>query len=121
MTVVAKGRGSRPDGRRARELRPVEIMPNYLRHAEGSALIAFGGTRVLCAASVQDGVPPFLRNSGRGWVTAEYGMLPRSTHTRSDREATRGKDQNTNGSANHDSRPSQRDAYSLFVRQNFRQ
>ncbi len=91
MTVTAKGRGSRPDGRRARELRAVEITPNYLRHAEGSALIAFGATRVLCAASVQEGVPPFLRNSGRGWVTAEYGMLPRSTHTRSDREAARGK------------------------------
>jgi ribonuclease PH len=69
----------------------VEITPNYLRHAEGSALIAFGDTRVLCAASIQEGVPPFLRNTGRGWVTAEYGMLPRSTHTRSDREATRGK------------------------------
>ena len=94
MTAAGKtqaSRGSRPDGRRARELRPVVITPNYLRHAEGSALIAFGATRVLCAASVQDGVPPFLRNSGRGWVTAEYGMLPRSTHTRSDREAARGK------------------------------
>ena len=89
--TVTKGKGSRPDGRRARELRPVEITPNYLRHAEGSALIAFGATRVLCAASVQEGVPPWLRNSGRGWVTAEYGMLPRSTHTRSDREAARGK------------------------------
>ena len=91
MTVVGKARGARPDGRRPRELRAVEITPNYLRHAEGSALISFGVTRVLCAASVQEGVPPFLRNSGRGWVTAEYGMLPRSTHTRSDREATRGK------------------------------
>jgi ribonuclease PH len=93
MTVggAAKGKGTRPDGRRARELRSVEITPNYLRHAEGSALIACGATRVLCAASVQDSVPPFLRNSGRGWVTAEYGMLPRSTHTRSDREAARGK------------------------------
>ena len=91
MTVAGKGKGSRLDGRRARELRQVEITPNYLRHAEGSALIAFGATRVLCAASVQEGVPPFLRNTGRGWVTAEYGMLPRSTHTRSDREAARGK------------------------------
>jgi ribonuclease PH len=93
MTVaaVAKGKGTRPDGRRARELRSVEITPNYLRHAEGSALIACGATRVLCAASIQESVPPFLRNSGRGWVTAEYGMLPRSTHTRSDREAARGK------------------------------
>jgi ribonuclease PH len=69
----------------------VTITPNYLRHAEGSALIELGLTRVLCAASVQEGVPPFLRNSGRGWVTAEYGMLPRSTHTRSDREAARGR------------------------------
>jgi ribonuclease PH len=84
-------RGGRPDGRRPRELRPVVITPNYLRHAEGSALIAVGLTRVLCAASVEDGVPPFLRGSGRGWVTAEYGMLPRSTHTRSDREAARGR------------------------------
>jgi ribonuclease PH len=91
MTVAGKSRGPRPDGRRAKELRPVEITANYLRHAEGSALIAFGATRVLCAASVQEGVPPFLRNSGRGWVTAEYGMLPRSTHTRSEREAARGK------------------------------
>ena len=84
-------RSGRPDGRRPRELRPVVITPNYLRHAEGSALIAVGLTRVVCAASVEDGVPPFLRGSGRGWVTAEYGMLPRSTHTRSDREATRGR------------------------------
>ncbi len=90
----AKGSGARPrpDGRRLRELRPVVITPNYLRHAEGSALIALGLTRVLCAASVEESVPPFLRGSGRGWVTAEYGMLPRSTHTRSEREATRGTD-----------------------------
>ncbi|MCC6850175.1 MAG: ribonuclease PH [Deltaproteobacteria bacterium] len=86
-----RGRGSRLDGRRARELRAVEIVPDYLRHAEGSALIACGATRVLCAASVQEGVPQWMRNRGRGWVTAEYGMLPRSTHTRSDREAARGK------------------------------
>jgi ribonuclease PH len=96
MTVKSKTRskargGTRPDGRRARELRSVTITPHYLRHAEGSALITCGVTRVLCAASVQDGVPQFLRNTGRGWVTAEYGMLPRSTHTRSDREAARGK------------------------------
>jgi ribonuclease PH len=69
----------------------VVITANYLRHAEGSALIALGLTRVLCAASVEESVPPFLRGSGRGWVTAEYGMLPRSTHTRSEREATRGR------------------------------
>ncbi len=91
MTVARKASTLRADGRRAKALRPVEITANYLRHAEGSALIAFGATRVLCAASVQEGVPPFLRNTGRGWVTAEYGMLPRSTHTRSEREATRGK------------------------------
>jgi ribonuclease PH len=84
-------RGARPDGRRPRELRPVVITPHYLRHAEGSALIALGLTRVLCAASVEESVPPFLRGSGRGWVTAEYGMLPRATHTRSDREAARGR------------------------------
>jgi len=83
--------GPRPDGRRPRELRAVEITPNFLRHAEGSALIAVGMTRVLCAASVEDGVPPFLRGQGRGWVTAEYAMLPRATHTRGAREATRGK------------------------------
>jgi len=84
-------RRARPDGRRPRELRPVVITPHFLRHAEGSALIALGLTRVLCAASVEEGVPPFLRGSGRGWVTAEYGMLPRATHTRADREATRGR------------------------------
>jgi ribonuclease PH len=81
----------RADGRRPRELRPVTITPGFLRHAEGSALIAFGQTRVLCAASIEESVPPFLRGKGTGWVTAEYGMLPRSTHTRSDREASRGK------------------------------
>jgi ribonuclease PH len=83
--------GPRPDGRRPRELRPIVITPHYLRHAEGSALIEVGVTRVLCAASVEASVPPFLRGQGRGWVTAEYGMLPRSTHTRSDREAVRGR------------------------------
>jgi len=82
---------SRPDGRRPRDLRPVVITPGYLRHAEGSALIEIGLTRVLCAASIEESVPPFLRGKGRGWVTAEYGMLPRSTHTRSDRESVRGK------------------------------
>ncbi len=83
--------GPRPDGRHPRDLRPILITPHYLRHAEGSALIEVGLTRVLCAASVEESVPPFLRGKGRGWVTAEYGMLPRSTHTRSDREASRGK------------------------------
>jgi ribonuclease PH len=69
----------------------VRIQRRFTRHAEGSVLISFGDTQVLCTASVEDGVPPFLRNSGKGWVTAEYGMLPRSTHTRSPREAARGK------------------------------
>ncbi len=87
----ATKRGPRPDGRRPRDLRPVVITPHYLRHAEGSALIELGVTRVLCAASIDETVPQWLRGKGRGWVTAEYGMLPRSTHTRSDREATRGK------------------------------
>src|SRR5689334_12251058 len=87
----ARPRGRRFDGRRARDLRPVRITPHYLRHAEGSALIELGVTRVLCAASVEESVPPFLRGRGRGWVTAEYAMLPRSTHTRSERESARGK------------------------------
>ncbi len=78
-------------GRGSDALRPVKIEPGVLRHAEGSALIEVGDTRVLCAASVEAGVPPFLRGSGSGWVTAEYGMLPRSTHTRSAREAARGR------------------------------
>ncbi|PJC69596.1 MAG: ribonuclease PH, partial [Zetaproteobacteria bacterium CG_4_8_14_3_um_filter_59_5] len=77
--------------RTADALRPVDIDTRFNRHAEGSALISFGQTRVHCTASVEERVPPFLRNSGKGWVTAEYGMLPRSTHTRSDREAARGK------------------------------
>jgi ribonuclease PH len=72
-------------------LRPVRIQRGYTRHAEGSVLIEFGDTRVLCTASVEERVPPFLKDSGRGWVTAEYGMLPRSTNTRTDREAARGK------------------------------
>jgi ribonuclease PH len=73
------------------ELRPVQITPNYLAHAEGSVLIEVGQTRVICAASIEDKVPPFLRGSGKGWVTAEYGMLPRATNTRSTREAASGK------------------------------
>jgi ribonuclease PH len=72
-------------------LRPVAITRHYTRHAEGSVLVAFGDTQVLCTASVEEKVPPHKRGSGEGWVTAEYGMLPRSTHTRSDREAARGK------------------------------
>ena len=81
----------RPDGRMPDQLRPVSITRGYTRHAEGSVLIEFGGTRVLCTASVENRVPGFLRGKGEGWVTAEYGMLPRATHTRSDREAARGK------------------------------
>jgi ribonuclease PH len=73
------------------QLRPVTITRAYTRHAEGSVLVAFGGTRVLCTASVENRAPGFLRGKGEGWVTAEYGMLPRATHTRSDREAARGK------------------------------
>src|SRR6476659_7764988 len=81
----------RPDGRMPAQLRPVSITRGYTRHAEGSVLVEFGGTRVLCTASVENRVPGFLRGKGEGWVTAEYGMLPRATHTRSDREAARGK------------------------------
>jgi len=81
----------RPSGRKPAELRPVRIQRGFTRHAEGSVLVEFGETRVLCTASVEERVPPFLKDSGRGWVTAEYGMLPRSTNTRTDREAARGK------------------------------
>jgi ribonuclease PH len=81
----------RSDKRPAAELRETTITPHYLPHAEGSVLIAVGRTKVICTASVEDRVPPFLRNSGKGWVTAEYGMLPRATNTRMTREATSGK------------------------------
>ena len=81
----------RPAQRLPSQLRPVRITRGYTIHAEGSVLIEFGQTKVLCNASVEDKVPPHQRGSGQGWVTAEYGMLPRSTHTRSDREAARGK------------------------------
>ncbi len=81
----------RPSGRRPDELRLVNLTRAFTKHAEGSVLVEFGATKVLCTASVEEKVPPFLRDSGRGWITAEYGMLPRSTHTRSDREAARGK------------------------------
>jgi len=77
----------RPDGRKVDELRPIVITPDFNRYAEGSALVAFGETQVICTASVEEKVPPFLEGKGRGWVTAEYGMLPRSTHTRSGRAA----------------------------------
>src|ERR1700735_379326 len=82
---------SRRDGRGADALRPVRFTRRFTCHAEGSVLVEFGDTRVLCTASVDEGVPPFLRGKGQGWVTAEYGMLPRATHTRSPREAARGK------------------------------
>jgi ribonuclease PH len=81
----------RPTGRRPDQLRPVSLEPGFAKHAEGSCLVKFGDTHVLCTASLDEKVPPFLRNSGQGWVTAEYGMLPRSTHTRTDREAAKGK------------------------------
>ena len=81
----------RTQGRAANALRPIAITRRYTRHAEGSVLVEFGDTRVLCTASVEEKVPPHKRGSGEGWVTAEYGMLPRATNTRSDREAARGK------------------------------
>lgn len=81
----------RRDGRAAAELRPVRFVRGFTRHAEGSVLVCFGDTQVLCTASVLESVPPFLRGKGSGWVTAEYGMLPRATHTRGEREAARGR------------------------------
>jgi ribonuclease PH len=81
----------RADGRLDEQLRPTRITPNYLVHAEGSVLVEAGRTKVICTASVEDRVPPFRRNSGKGWVTAEYGMLPRATSTRTQREASQGK------------------------------
>jgi ribonuclease PH len=81
----------RPSQRKPDELRPITIERGYTRHAEGSVLVAFGDTRVICTASIEEGVPGFLKGRSQGWVTAEYGMLPRSTHTRTDREAARGK------------------------------
>ncbi|SNB52587.1 RNAse PH [Arboricoccus pini] len=81
----------RPSGRQPDELRKVSLEPGFSAHAEGSCLVKFGNTHVLCIATIEEKVPSFLRNSGKGWVTAEYGMLPRSTHTRTAREAARGK------------------------------
>jgi ribonuclease PH len=81
----------RPSGRAPDEMRKVALDPGFSKYAEGSCLARFGDTHVLCTATVEEKVPPFLRNSGRGWITAEYGMLPRSTHTRTDREAARGR------------------------------
>ena len=81
----------RPSGRAPDEMRAITIETGYTKHAEGSCLISFGETRVLCTASVEERIPPWLRGKGEGWVTAEYSMLPRSTHTRSMREAVKGK------------------------------
>ena len=81
----------RPSGRTANQIRPVTITRNYTCHAEGSVLVEFGNTKVLCNATVEEGVPRFMKGQGKGWITAEYSMLPRSTHTRSGREAARGK------------------------------
>ena len=85
------GARSRPSRRAADEPRPVSITRGFTKHAAGSVLIAFGDTKVICTASLEKQVPPFMRGQGRGWITAEYGMLPGSTHTRTDREAARGK------------------------------
>ena len=81
----------RPSGRAPDQMRAISMEPGFTRHAEGSCLVSFGDTRVLCTASVENSLPPWLRGKGRGWVTAEYGMLPRATHTRGAREAARGK------------------------------
>jgi ribonuclease PH len=81
----------RPSGRAPDQMRELRFEPGFTRHAEGSCLVSFGDTRVLCTASIEDKVPPFLRGKGQGWVTAEYGMLPRATHTRGNREAAKGK------------------------------
>jgi ribonuclease PH len=90
MAHPATANFSRPSGRTPDQLREVSIQRHYTRHAEGSVLIAFGDTRVLCTASVEEKVPPFLRGKGEGWITAEYGMLPRATKERTQREAARG-------------------------------
>src|SRR3954451_7340252 len=82
---------ARTDGRAPDELRPARITPGFLPYAEGSVLIEMGNTRVVCSASVEDKVPPFLRNTGQGWLTAEYSLLPRSTHTRTNRESAQGR------------------------------
>src|SRR3954462_4187656 len=81
----------RPSGRAPDQMRELRFEPGFTRHAEGACLVSFGDTRVLCTASVEEKVPPFLRGKGQGWVTAEYGMLPRATHTRGGREAAKGK------------------------------
>src|SRR3972149_3713621 len=81
----------RADGRKERQLRPIVIPPGYIKHADGSVLIEVGDTRVICTAKLEEKVPPFLRNSGKGWITAEYGMLPSSSQVRISREAARGR------------------------------
>lgn len=81
----------RPSGRAPDQLRAIRLEPGFAKYAEGSCLVKFGETHVLCAATIEEKVPPFLRNTGKGWITAEYGMLPRSTHTRTDREAAKGR------------------------------
>lgn len=81
----------RPDGRDPKQVRPITLTRHYTKHAEGSVLVEFGETKVLCNATVEEGVPRFLKGQGKGWITAEYGMLPRSTHTRNAREASKGK------------------------------
>ena len=91
MEVTSKGKLIRPSGRKNNEMREIKFCSNYIGNAEGSCLVKFGETHVLCTASVEEKVPIFMKNSGKGWVTAEYGMLPRSTHTRTNREASRGK------------------------------
>jgi ribonuclease PH len=91
VSPLAQRPSSRPDGRADNALRPVTITRSWLDHAEGSVLVEFGRTRVLCAASVTEGVPRWRKGSGLGWVTAEYAMLPRATHTRSDRESVKGR------------------------------
>jgi ribonuclease PH len=89
--LYSGGKLVRPDQRAATELRPLEIVPNFISSAEGSALIRLGETQVICTASVEDGVPPFQKGSGRGWLTSEYSMIPRATSTRTPRESTRGR------------------------------
>jgi ribonuclease PH len=91
MTNVITPAKPRSDGRAVNALRPVNITPNFIKHAEGSVLIEVGDTRVICTASIQEKVPPFLYRSGKGWITAEYGMLPRATTDRTEREAAKGK------------------------------
>jgi len=91
MEVTSKDKLIRPSGRKNNEMREIQFCSNYIGNAEGSCLVKFGDTHVLCTASVEEKVPMFMKNSGKGWVTAEYGMLPRSTHTRTNREASRGK------------------------------